>query len=463
MLMQQTRGTEGSLFNRSMSRLKELWNSFPSVTENADGQAPTSIDLDGSSLDVLHDEISYCLNKSVGEMATRKQAVLVARQYLELSDLGKQRFLTLLAEDFDLDYEQVKATIDQWQPDPVSTNKLRAALESPRLTLLRQFNELPDGIKFLVNMRADLLGIKEKSPALQGLQQEMKQLLHAWFDLGFLQLEKITWDSPTSLLEKLIEYEAVHAINGWSDLKNRLASDRCCYAFFHPQMPDEPLIFIEVALTQGLAGEMAPLLDEDAPLLDTDTADTAIFYSISNTQRGLAGISFGNFLIKNVVAQLLKDFPHLSQFSTLSPIPGFNKWLTANPDKALDLLEEDQRQELKAHCEELGVAANLSALLAADWQSSTEVSDWLETPTKQLISHYLVAEKRGKGALDPVANFHLSNGSKAARLNWRANLSQRGIKESGSVMINYVYELDKIEDNCVAYVEHGSVANDLKA
>jgi len=228
-------------------------------------------------------------------------------------------------------------------------------------------------------------------------------------------------------------------------------------------MPDEPLIFIEVALTQGLAGEMAPLLDEDAPLLDTDTADTAIFYSISNTQRGLAGISFGNFLIKNVVAQLLKDFPHLSQFSTLSPIPGFNKWLTANPDKALDLLEEDQRQELKAHCEELGVAANLSALLAADWQSSTEVSDWLETPTKQLISHYLVAEKRGKGALDPVANFHLSNGSKAARLNWRANLSQRGIKESGSVMINYVYELGKIEDNCVAYVEHGSVANDLKA
>jgi len=176
MLMQQTRGTEGSLFNRSMSRLKELWNSFPSVTENADGQAPTSIDLDGSSLDVLHDEISYCLNKSVGEMATRKQAVLVARQYLELSDLGKQRFLTLLAEDFDLDYEQVKATIDQWQPDPVSTNKLRAALESPRLTLLRQFNELPDGIKFLVNMRADLLGIKEKSPALQGLQQEMPLL-----------------------------------------------------------------------------------------------------------------------------------------------------------------------------------------------------------------------------------------------------------------------------------------------
>ncbi|MGB1346363.1 MAG: malonyl-CoA decarboxylase domain-containing protein, partial [Pseudomonadales bacterium] len=359
MLIQQTRSSEGSLFNRSLSRLKELWKSFPLVAEDSRLQQQANIDLQGDSLGVLRQEIQYCLNQAVGEMATRKQAVLIAHQYLELSPLGKERFLNLLAEDFDLDYEAVKKTINNWQPNPASTTKLRQALESPRLTLLRQFNELPDGIKFLVNMRADLLNIKDKSEALQGLQQEMKQLLHAWFDLGFLQLQKITWDSPTSLLEKLIEYEAVHAINGWSDLKNRLAKDRCCYAFFHPQMPDEPLIFIEVALTQGLAGEMDPLLDEGAPLLDTELADTAIFYSISNTQRGLAGISFGNFLIKNVVAQLLQQYPHLKQFSTLSPIPGFNKWLRLNQEKAMAQLSDEQTKQLNDYYDELGLEANI--------------------------------------------------------------------------------------------------------
>ena len=461
MLIQQTRSSEGSLFNRSLSRLKELWKSFPLVAEDSRLQQQANIDLQGDSLDVLRQEIQYCLNQAVGEMATRKQAVLIAHQYLELSPLGKERFLNLLAEDFDLDYEAVKATINNWQPNPASTTKLRQALESPRLTLLRQFNELPDGIKFLVNMRADLLNIKDKSEALQGLQQEMKQLLHAWFDLGFLQLQKITWDSPTSLLEKLIEYEAVHAINGWSDLKNRLAKDRCCYAFFHPQMPDEPLIFIEVALTQGLAGKMDPLLDEGAPLLDTELADTAIFYSISNTQRGLAGISFGNFLIKNVVAQLLQQYPHLKQFSTLSPIPGFNKWLRNNQGQALAQLSDEQTKQLNDYCDELGLEANISALLAYSWQDNQDLSDWLEAPIKQLISHYLTMEKRGQNALDPVANFHLSNGAKAARLNWRANLSERGLNESAAVMINYIYELDKIESNCVNYVEKGQIANDL--
>ena len=460
MLIQQTRSTEGSLFNRSLSRLKELWKSFPLVAEDGSLQQ-ANIDLQGDSLDVLRQEIQYCLNQAVGEMATRKQAVLIAHQYLELSALGKERFLNLLAEDFDLDYAAVKTTINNWQPNPVSTTELRQALESPRLTLLRQFNELPDGIKFLVNMRADLLNIKDKNEALQGLQQEMKQLLHAWFDLGFLQLQKITWDSPTSLLEKLIEYEAVHAINGWSDLKNRLANDRCCYAFFHPQMPDEPLIFIEVALTKGLAGKMDPLLDEEAPVLDTDLADTAIFYSISNTQRGLAGISFGNFLIKNVVAQLLQQYPHLKQFSTLSPIPGFNKWLRHNQDQAMAQLTDEQTKQLNDYCEELGLAANISDLLAFSWQDNQALSDWLEAPIKQLISHYLTMEKRGLNALDPVANFHLSNGAKAARLNWRANLSERGLNESAAVMINYIYELDKIESNCVNYVETGQIANDL--
>ena len=226
-------------------------------------------------------------------------------------------------------------------------------------------------------------------------------------------------------------------------------------------MPDEPLIFIEVALTQGLAGKMDPLLDEGAPLLDTELADTAIFYSISNTQRGLAGISFGNFLIKNVVAQLLQQYPHLKQFSTLSPIPGFNKWLRNNQGQALAQLTDEQTKQLNDYCDELGLEANISDLLAYSWQDNQALSDWLEAPIKQLISYYLTMEKRGQNALDPVANFHLSNGAKAARLNWRANLSERGLNESAAVMINYIYELDKIESNCVNYVEKGQIANDL--
>ena len=212
---------------------------------------------------------------------------------------------------------------------------LRAALEPPRITLLRQFNALPEGVKFLVDRRAELIDLGQRDPVLHGLEEDLKRLLANWFDIGFLELKRITWESPAALLEKLMAYEAVHEIRGWTDLKNRLEADRRCFAFFHPRMPDEPLIFVEVALVSGMAGDIHALLDEAAPIGDPHSADTAIFYSISNCQRGLAGISFGDFLIKRVVDALATELPRLKVFATLSPVPGFRAWLEQQSQAAI--------------------------------------------------------------------------------------------------------------------------------
>ena len=215
---------------------------------------------------------------------------------------------------------------------------LRDALEPPRITLLRQFNALPEGVKFLVDLRAELIDLGRSEPLLAGLGEDLRRLLANWFDIGFLELQRITWESPAALLEKLMAYEAVHEIRGWTDLKNRLEADRRCFAYFHPRMPDEPLIFVEVALVSGMASDVNALLDEAAPVDDPQAADTAIFYSISNCQRGLAGISFGDFLIKRVVDALATELPRLKVFATLSPIPGFRAWLDAQLAAAPDEL-----------------------------------------------------------------------------------------------------------------------------
>ena len=224
---------------------------------------------------------------------------------------------------------------------------LRIALEPPRLKLLTQFTSIPDGRKFLVDLRGFLLKARGTDKLLTALDADLRGLLGAWFDIGFLELQRIDWNSPAALLEKLVDYEAVHAIRSWRDLKNRLESDRRCYAFFHPRMPGEPLIFVEVALVKGLAGSVQDLLDEKAPVLDPAKADTAIFYSISNCQAGLTGISFGNFLIKRVVEELSAEFRNLKTFATLSPIPGFRRWLDAIGAKDdPDLLSDEESASL---------------------------------------------------------------------------------------------------------------------
>jgi malonyl-CoA decarboxylase len=331
-------------------------------------------------------------------------------------------------------------------------------LESPRLRLLTQFNALPEGVKFLVDMRAEILNFLPQEPSLAPLERDLKGLLATWFDIGFLELKRIAWDTATAtLLEKLIAYEAVHAIRGWEDLKNRLDSDRRCFAFFHPRMPSEPLIFVEVALTDGLAGNIGDLLDKSAPVQNPGDADTAIFYSISNAQKGLAGISFGGFLIKRVVDSLTAEFKGLKTFATLSPVPGFMAWLESAPDT--DRFLPDEIARLK----EAGIAAETPAgvvecLRGQKWTADSARADALKEPLLRLCARYLAREKAGtKRALDPVAHFHLTNGARLERIDWLADTSAKGLAQSAGIMVNYLYRLGDIEDNHEAYSDRGEV------
>jgi malonyl-CoA decarboxylase len=284
-------------------------------------------DLPESDIQKLRDKIVACLEARGGEMSARFRAAELGEAYLVLSPQGRRRFLELLAREYDVDNEAIETAIEERRkskgPDQVqkATLQLRRLLESPRTRLLRQFNELQEGVKFLVDLRAELMVWAHEAPELKALDQDVYGLLTSWFDVGFLDLQQITWKTPAALLEKLIEYEAVHAIRSWDDLKNRLGDDRCCFAFFHPRMPDEPLIFVEVALVNGISTTIHELLDEKAPVGNPQKADTAIFYSISDCQAGLAGVSFGNFLIKRVVGALTAKLPNLKTFSTLSPVP----------------------------------------------------------------------------------------------------------------------------------------------
>jgi len=333
-------------------------------------------------------------------------------------------------------------------------------LEPPRITLLRQFNALPDGVKFLVDRRAELLDLGVGDPLLKGLEDDLKRLLANWFDIGFLELQRITWESPAALLEKLMIYEAVHEIRGWTDLKNRLDADRRCFAFFHPRMPDEPLIFVEVALVSGMAGDVHALLDETAPIGDPHTADAAIFYSISNCQRGLAGISFGDFLIKRVADALAIELPRLKIFATLSPLPGFVSWLERQTQsEPADLLLPAERIAIAALGEGQSENNLLALLKQEDWHKDQHITEVLHEPLMRLCARYLLKERTPSGrALDPVAHFHLSNGARVERLNWLGDVSAKGLQQSAGIMVNYLYRLGDIEANHEAYRGEGRVA-----
>ncbi|MGB0553560.1 MAG: malonyl-CoA decarboxylase [Alphaproteobacteria bacterium] len=364
-----------------------------------------------------------------------------------------------MAEDFGIDEEVVNHELTALQESKPheranSYAGLRRSLEPGRIKLLTQFNGLPEGVKFLVDLRADLTRLTRKSAAFRSLDNDLRQLLTSWFDIGFLVLQRIGWDSPASLLEKLIAYEAVHEIQSWDDLKNRLDSDRRCFAFFHPRMPEEPLIFVEVALVNGLAGNVQELLDKDAPVIDPNDADTAIFYSISNAQKGLAGISFGGFLIKRVVDVLQGEFHGLKTFSTLSPIPGFRNWLDkalAGEEKLLSDSEVSNLREVASLTE--GAGNPLQVILAtATWSEEEAICDVVEPVLMRLCARYLLKEKgRGGRALDPVGHFHLTNGALVERLCWMGNATEPGMERSYGLMVNYLYRLDKIEKNHEAY------------
>ncbi|MDP6388698.1 MAG: malonyl-CoA decarboxylase [Alphaproteobacteria bacterium] len=424
-----------------------------------------SADLAGEGdIDRLHEQMQACLDAKGGEVSARVRAAGLGRSYLGLDDTGRERFLKILAEEFDADpvaVERAIAALGEASPHEVrgAQNVLRQTLEPPRRRLLTQFNGLPEGVKFLVDLRADLVSLREKNPAFRALDDDLREMLGAWFDVGFLDLRRITWNASAALLEKLIAYEAVHEIRSWDDLKNRLDSDRRCFAYFHPRMPDEPLIFVEVALVNGLAGNIAELLDERAPVANPVEADTAIFYSISNAQKGLAGISFGGFLIKRVVDVLIGELKSLKTFATLSPVPSFRRWLLGRVEAGEELLSDDERTAL---AEAAGAADGQDPLAAilndSTWLGDAERAALVEKPLMRLCAHYLLNETgRGGRALDPVANFHLTNGALVERLCWRANTSEQGFARSAGIMVNYLYDLDKIEGNHEAYSGDGKV------
>jgi malonyl-CoA decarboxylase len=399
-------------------------------------------------------QMRACLDGRGGEVSARNRAAKLAETYQELDDAGRKEFLRTLAA-FDSDAEAVGRAYAEVQAaaDPaelaVAKADLRRALEPPRLKLLTQFTTIPDGRKFLVDLREFLLRSRKDDRLLAALEADLRGLLAAWFDIGFLELQRIDWNSPASLLEKLVDYEAVHAIRSWRDIKNRLDSDRRCYAFFHPRMPGEPLIFVEVALVKGLAGSVQSLLDEKAPVQDAREADTAIFYSISNCQRGLAGISFGNFLIKRVVEELSAEFRNLKAFATLSPIPGFRKWLDAQlASDATDVLSDEEAASLGSAMPAPSGKESLAAIVAKrGWWREVGLRKTAEPVLVRLCARYLMMETNGgKRARDPVAHFHLSNGARVERINMLGDTSEKGAKESATLMVNYLYDPAKIED-----------------
>ena len=295
------------------------------------------------------------------------------------------------------------------------------------------------------------------------MEGDLKALLTAWFDVGFLELRQITWDAPASLLEKLFAYEAVHEIKGWDDLKNRLAADRRCFAFFHPRMPEEPLIFVWVALFEGMAGNIQDLLDEDAPIQNVESADTAIFYSISNAQIGLNGINFGNFLIKRVVDSLRTELRGIRTFATLSPIPGFMPWLRRRlREKDFNFLTREQEENLVSlSSKSVNQTANEALeyfLFRTEWHDREDIQSALHPILLKLAAHYLVNEKRSGGtAVDSVAHFHLNNGSRIEQLHWNADTSARGLEQSAGIMLNYRYLLDDIDANHETYRSGGEI------
>ncbi|MFP6742793.1 MAG: malonyl-CoA decarboxylase family protein, partial [Alphaproteobacteria bacterium] len=366
-------GPTNGFFDRTLNQLRNAWND---IAGRGDAVRPDLPEDDIARIRVMMVE---CLAGKGGEVSARARAADLGRAYLTLNPTGRARFLGLLVTAFDVDREAVDgAMADVIEADEEGRQKaearLRAVLITPRRELLTQFNALPDGTKFLVDMRADVRRIGRGDLSLQGLDGDLKSLLSSWFDIGFLNLEHITWEAPAALLEKLIAYEAVHEIRSWDDLKNRLESDRRCFAFFHPRMPNEPLIFVEVALVSGMTGNIQNLLDERAPECAPEEADTAIFYSISNAQSGLAGISFGNFLIKRVVNDLAAELPGLKTFATLSPLPGFRLWLDGQIDAAADdLVTAAEAKAMMALTGTDSGTAALRAMLQSDWETD-EVS-----------------------------------------------------------------------------------------
>ena len=418
-------------------------------------------DLPDDDLPRLKSRIDACLEGKGGDTARRGRAAELGQAYLSLSQAGRRKFLLTLARDYGLPREAALAKVDLWRASKEPARALATALEPPAVRLLREFVGVPQGVKFVVDLRAELLVLGKSEPAARMLSDDLRPLLGSWFDVAFLDLVRIDWRAPAALLEKLVAYEAVHAIRSWRDLKNRLDSDRRCFAFFHPRMPEEPLIFVEVALVAGLAGNVQRLLDAKAETHDPGRANTAIFYSISNCQRGLAGISFGNFLIKRVAEQLARDLPNIRDFATLSPIPGLRHHIDDRLKNEGDeaLTQGEIASLMPVTNEATGAAAVRRLLDRPNWWAVPAIDKALRPILTRFAARYLTTIDEKGRALDRVAHFHLGNGAIVEQINWLGDTSANGLRQAYGMMVNYRYKLSDVDANHESYASGKAVAS----
>lgn len=425
-----------------MSRLSLFQELLATISERGLallGPAPEAVrDLDG-----LLEQCDTLLSNR-GEASGVAYARRVLAGFAGLDPEQRLGFYRALATRYQPDLEAVKTAAADYteSQSPGRLRRLLQAVEPPRQELFRRLNLAPGGTAALVNMRQGLLTHLSEEPSLRAVDDDLVHLFGSWFNRGFLVLKRIDWHTPAQVLEKIIAYEAVHEINGWEELRRRVnPADRRCFAFFHPALGDEPLIFVEVALTRETPGSISEVLEDERAPLPIDEARTAVFYSISNCQKGLRGVSFGNFLIKQVAEELVAELPGLKRFVTLSPVPGLVDWLGA-PDPAGAQAAE----------------AALELIEAPDWRRDEAVNAETRELLMPLAAHYLLEAKHTDGfPVDPVARFHLGNGASLYRIHWNGDVSVRGLGQSAGIMVNYLYDLDKIESNHEAYVDQQRV------
>lgn len=457
----------------SKTKINKLKDFFSSITQKKQGE---SIGLSSFEKKKITKLLSECLKDYGGEVAARERAAYIGQTYLELDTKGRKEIFLMLA-GLEYDSSEILKNIALLCKDLESNNfkeeniyKLKKSLRSPRSTILKQLNFLEQGIFLLVEMRKDLLKfIDDGAKELISLEEDFSYLLNSWFDVGFLDLKRITWDSSASLLQKVIIYEAVHKIESWSDLENRLDNDRRFYSLFHPRMKNEPLIFVEVALMNKIAESVQEILDESLPTTNPEKANTAIFYSISNTQNGLRGISFGNFLIKKVVAELKTEFPNLKNFVTLSPMPKFVSWLKSQVKngqlegliKANISFQKDTKSLLPNNVNIDYLYKDLVEIINNPTTKLNSYNDIYKNkvlkPTLEMLCAFYLTNKNREWSNDPVLKFHLTNGAEINRINWMGDTSDNGMKQSLGLMVNYLYNLKDVEQN------HENFSEDIKS
>lgn len=391
--------------------------------------------------------LCHSLMSERGEVSGSRLADEALDAYQALDERGRRRFFEALTDEFSPDPEQVGQAGGAYRqtPSPENLARLQKVVEPPRQELFRRLNLARDGTRVLVAMRSHVLEEAGHAPELKAIAADLAHLFASWFNRGFLVLRRIDWRTSAVILEKLIQYQAVHQIQGWHDLRRRLEADRRCYAFFHPALPEDPIIFIEVALARELPAKFQPLLDPDAPLTDPESAGWAIFYPITNCQDGLRGVPFGNFLIKQVVEDLSQELPRIKNFATLSPVPGFRKWLA------------EKAPALQSTSKLAPYAEAVARLDAPDWREPQVSRAELQRHLMPLAAYYLLNAKHNGEPLDPVARFHLKNGARLERLNWLGDNSASGFERSAGLTANYIYKLADLERNHELYVREHKV------